>query len=419
MSTEHAKRARTAEVTRAFSLTLGFGLTLHFTGRASVVLLDGGAAISSRPMKALSTYGFADQGITIECLTAAARVQVTGVFKWQTTRADADVCDLHAQLDSARVAAAASNGRGPVVIVVGRVDTGKSTLVNHLVSRALIPVEGRAAGPFGVIQVELDIGQASMACPGAVSACFLRAPLSPDDDHDGSVPLSFFFGDKTVRPASKDRYIDAVRDLRRSMENVFDRQKEFGPGGAVANTMGWVEGLGLELQKQAIDALRTTHIIVTGNDEKLLEEMRAVARASARGMQVLTYSVDKALLRSRTSQMRAAARDGRIRRYFCGAPHKPLTPARVLVTIASLLLLDAESFEPVAPRDIAPTTLCAVSNGTDAEQARHANVAGFIVVLDVGDTFLGVLAPATGPLPSRVVLVSRSIRMAARDVPAF
>jgi polyribonucleotide 5'-hydroxyl-kinase len=183
--------------------------------------------------------------------------------------------------------------------------------------------------------------------------------------------------------------------------------------------MGWVEGLGLELQKQAIDALRTTHIIVTGNDEKLLEEMRAVARASARGMQVLTYSVDKALLRSRTSQMRAAARDGRIRRYFCGAPHKPLTPARVLVTIASLLLLDAESFEPVAPRDIAPTTLCAVSNGTDAEQARHANVAGFIVVLDVGDTFLGVLAPATGPLPSRVVLVSRSIRMAARDVPAF
>lgn len=69
--------------------------------------------------------------------------------------------NVHAALEQQRVSAEQENTRGPVAMVVGPGDVGKSTLTRLLLNYAV----RMARRP---IYVDLDVGQGSISVPGTV-----------------------------------------------------------------------------------------------------------------------------------------------------------------------------------------------------------------------------------------------------------
>lgn len=69
--------------------------------------------------------------------------------------------NVHAALEQQRVAAEKEGTRGPVTMVVGPGDVGKSTLVKLLLNYAV----RMARRP---IYVDLDVGQGNISVPGTI-----------------------------------------------------------------------------------------------------------------------------------------------------------------------------------------------------------------------------------------------------------
>lgn len=69
--------------------------------------------------------------------------------------------NVHAALEQQRVAAEQENTRGPVTMIVGPGDVGKSTLTRILLNYAVRM--GRRP-----IYVDLDVGQGQISVPGTI-----------------------------------------------------------------------------------------------------------------------------------------------------------------------------------------------------------------------------------------------------------
>lgn len=402
---------------RVLTASLGHDVSLHCYGPTTVTLLEGKASVFGCPMRQYTAYTFQRTGVSVAALSAQVRVEVNGDFQAAVVPSDTAAAAIHASLDASRVAAASAGSSGPVVLVTGAVDTGKSTLCSYLVNRA-VAQETPAADrpPMAVSLVDVDVGQSGITCPGTIATTFVRECPEPDEDLVAAVPLTFFFGDKTVTPATQERYLDMCSDVKRCLDLVGEQHTEFATGGTIINTMGWIEGLGLQLVTQLVDVMRVTDVVVTGSNPELAAKLRQVTQLSARRVALHEYPANTNIF-ARKSAVRSAARSARIHRYFCGTEQWPLSPVRLVVQVADVQLVDAVSCKPVQPSDIAPLTLCAVSHAASADASAKANVAGFVVVLDVAPTCIVVLAPAPGPLPSNVLLVSPGITLHAQDVP--
>ena len=78
--------------------------------------------------------------------------------------------NCHFALEALRAAAAAAKTRGPVVMVVGGPDTGKSTLARLLVNYAAR--QGRRP-----LLADLDSSRGGMAMPGAIGLACVQQPV--------------------------------------------------------------------------------------------------------------------------------------------------------------------------------------------------------------------------------------------------
>jgi polyribonucleotide 5'-hydroxyl-kinase len=395
------------------SVARGHDLSLHFYSDASVVLLDGDATVFGTPLRRYVTYAFPPGGIAIAAVGGNTRVEVS----WRDGQSlvvphDTLGNELHQTLQAQRVEALAgtsSQGRGPTVLVVGNVDQGKSTLCRTLANRCVADGDGA----LGVAIVDVDVGQPAVACPGSVSAVFLREPTPVDEGLVASTPLSFFFGDKTLTQDTLGRYLDLCAALRQCVQQAAVTNRDFECGGTIINTMGWTDGIGFEVIAALIDIFRVTDVIVTGGDADLEKRVRG----SVRNVPVRRY-VNTNIL-TRNGKVRAQARSSAISRYFSGTAKTRLAASRLVVPLAGLTLLDATTLKEVSASSLQPRTLCAVSTGLTAAEAGTANVAGFVLILDVGKTTLSLLAPSSGALPSSVLLVAWNITVPKENVPAI
>lgn len=118
----------------------------------------------------------------------------------------------HAALEQLRETADAENKRGPVVMVVGPGDVGKSTVCRLLLNYAVRV--GRRP-----ILVDLDVGQGQIAVPGTLGALLIERPATIEDGFSQEAPLVFTFGHKSPRTNS------ALYDLlvKRLAEKVGER----------------------------------------------------------------------------------------------------------------------------------------------------------------------------------------------------
>ena len=392
-----------------YEISGGQELSIHYR-KGKFVMLDGEATVFGSPVRLNSAYEFEGRGVAVATSTRA-RLHVEGLFEAQLCVTDASAKELHRLFDISRKAALEQKMQGPHILVVGPADTGKSTLCRELINWTF-----HESSLYNIAFVDVDLGQTAITVPGTISTVFLESCLPIDDEFSNVVPLVFFHGDKTLNAGSYDRYLDLCAYTQQCIDCVAAVRPAYAAGGAIVNTMGWVEGMGYEAISHMIDIFRITDIIVTGNSEELVSRVSADAKTRVRGVSVRQLSKpSKIFVRNRTD--RVDARSRQIVRYFSGTPPVPLTPCRIVVQLREVTFIHALSFEELQPQNLESLTLCAVSNSETLQAARTANIAGFVVLLEVGLSSVSLLAPSPGPLPRRILLVAPSLQLRSTDIP--
>jgi len=326
---------------------------------------------------------------------------------------------LHAALDARRQRAFEAQSRGPCVVVAGPMDAGKSTITRMLGSWA-------ARGAWQPALVDVDVGQGSITIPGSVSAAVLEAPVDIEEGIPLEAPLVFYYGD--ISPSDNPQL---YRHLVEQLAVVLAKRAELDPranaAGHIINTMGWVEGLGLELLLHTVRTFEADVVCVVGQD-RLYAQLTQLLRGS--NVEVLALPRSGGVV-TRDKDYRRAARQGRLRDYFYGhrgdlQPHSQVVPAASLTVfqvtnptanlpttalpIGARPVSDPMKVTRVAPQDLDKRVL-AVTYAADESDLLFRNVAGFVYVTALhereGELMATLLCPRPGPLPGTALLASR------------
>ncbi|PBJ80853.1 pre-mRNA cleavage complex II Clp1 protein [Trypanosoma cruzi cruzi] len=394
-------------------------LNIHFKGSGCIVLVDGDATVYGAPLKRNVRYNFSRCGIPVVC-SLSCRVHVEGEFTAKISLMSSAIDDIHALLDLARADATISNDvprefhdkgpRGPRVLVVGNQNTGKSSLCRALANLATSDKK------YGVALVDTDVGQQGIACPGSIATAFIEEYIPVDDGFNAMMPLIFFFGDKTVTASSRKRYLDLCAFTSQAIASVCMSRPQYAIGGVIVNTMGWTTGIGRDILFELISIFSITHVVVCGSDEELAEELRRAA--IGHGITPLRYPKQPRLFHRGRSQL-CESRTEQLLTYFKGTIRTPLSPYRGVAFVKDVYFLNALTLEVLSWQEVAPLSVAAVSWSDSLESVDEANIAGFIVLLEIGKRFFSFLSPASGNLPKPFLLVSSTIKLPWSKVPPF
>lgn len=218
----------------------------------------------------------------------------------------------HGALEQLRVNADKRNTKGPVALIVGPTDVGKSTLCRILLNYGVRL--GRRP-----IYVDLDIGQGNIGVPGTIGALLVERPSPVDDGFSEQSPLVYHFGHKS--PSENDtlykKIISKLAEVTLERLNVNKKAKS---SGMIINTCGWVKGQGYQHLLHAAQAFEVNAIFVLDQERLYNQLLRDTPKACN-----IVFLPKSGGVVERSKSLRSETRDFRIKEYFYG--HKsPLYP---------------------------------------------------------------------------------------------
>lgn len=322
--------------------------------------------------------------------------------------------NCHAALEQLRVTADETNGTGPIVMVVGPSDVGKSTVCRILLNYAVR--QGRRP-----IYVDLDVGQGNISVPGTISALLVERPAKVEDDFSQQAPLVYQFG--SISPSVNSTYFDILQ--KRLAEVTLERLNANQQGkssGMVINTCGWIKGGGYKHILHAAKSFKADAILVLDQERLYNELLRDLPRSK---FEVVFLQKSGGVV-ERSKNLRAEARDQRIREYFYGK-RSPLYPHSFDIKWADIQICKVGA--PSLPDSCMPLGMRAEDNKTKVlsvqpsmsllhhllavtyadsieDEVISTNVAGFVCVtnVDIERQTITVLSPQ--PLLNTVCLLS-------------
>uniref|UniRef100_A0A182PA03 Protein CLP1 homolog n=1 Tax=Anopheles epiroticus TaxID=199890 RepID=A0A182PA03_9DIPT len=323
--------------------------------------------------------------------------------------------NANSALEHLRYKAEQEDAQGPIVMVVGPADVGKTTLCRIFLNYAVRL--GRRP-----IFVDLDVGQGGIAIPGTIGALLVERPAPVAEGFSQQAPLVYHYGHSS--PSANNIFYDVL--ISKLAETTLERlqaNKKAKSSGMIINTCGWVKGSGYSHILHTVEAFEVSAIFVLDQERLYNELLRDVKKS----VQVVFLPKSGGVV-ERTKSQRTEARDQRIREYFYGSK-MPLFPHSFDVKFSDIKIFKIGS--PPLPDSCLPlgmkaednyTKLVAVQPGphllhhilavsfaenTD-ENVIQTNVAGFICVTSVNmeKQVLTVLSPQPRPLPQTILLVS-------------
>jgi len=329
--------------------------------------------------------------------------------------------NTHAALEQMRIKAEQERTRGPITLVVGPSDVGKSTVCRILLNYAVRL--GRRP-----VYVDLDVGQGSISVPGSLGALLVERHASIEEGFSQNSPLVYHYGHITPRPnlVLYNQLVSRIADVvRERMKN----NKKAEASGVVINTCGWVRGEGYNQIKHIAQAFEVDVIIVL-DQERIYNDL---VRDMPKFVKVVWQPKSGGVV-SRSSEQRDILRDSRVKQYFYGSngnlfPHSfevkfdelkeriykigaPELPASCLplgmkITDNKTKLVAVNP----SPRELL-NHLLAVSFTSVVDEAITTNITGFIVVTAVNmeEKKLTVLCPQPRPLPEATLLLLSDIK---------
>jgi len=328
--------------------------------------------------------------------------------------------NTHAILQERREAAKIQKTAGPRVMVVGAVDSGKSTLCKILCNYAA------RCGEY-VTYIDLDIGQGSITIPGVLSAIAWERPLDPEESFGSAAPIGYFYGH--VSPGENPKLFKVLtQHLATAVLRRCEQNPEVNASGLIVNTCGWVEGVGYELLLHSIDVF-TVDVVLVIDHERLYSDLTTDVKTklkSQRNIEIVKLPKSGGVV-PRDPTFRRKTRMNRIREYFYGkmnelSPHSLVFDFQDLNIYkvgggpqapSSALPLGAEpTIDPIRLVEQFPSlellhSVLGVSHAQSIDKLLETNIAGFVYVTDVNmeRRKLTVLSPSPGILPSRYLLL--------------
>ncbi|VVC41652.1 Hypothetical protein CINCED_3A010548 [Cinara cedri] len=142
------------------------------------------------------------------------------------------------------------------VLLAGYKKSGKSTLMRYFINRCLKKWKK-------ILVLDLDIGQSEFTMPGCVSAFIVDTPLlGPNFTHMLQPFKSYFFGSTDVT-SNIPLYHKIVKIIVKDIENI-----DLNCIPCFINTMGFVEGSGLEILYNILSETKPSDVIQLKFDER-------------------------------------------------------------------------------------------------------------------------------------------------------
>ncbi|XP_043471503.1 protein CLP1 homolog [Leptopilina heterotoma] len=322
--------------------------------------------------------------------------------------------NCHAALEPMRDIAEKGESQGPITMIVGPCNVGKSTLSKILLNYA-------ARMHRRPIFVDLDVGQGQISIPGTIGALLVERPASVTEGFSQQAPLVFHFGHNSPQ-YNIELYNLIVTKLAKVCRDRLQANKKARASGVVINTCGWVRGDGYKLLTHAAQAFEVDVILVL-DQERLYNELKDDMPDFVK----VVHLPKSGGVVERGQSQRAETRDAAVREYFYGL-RTPLYPHSLEIKFSEARLYKIGA--PILPTSCMPlgmtadenmTKLVAVSPGpnllhhllsisfanSNEDDVIQTNVAGFVCVtnVDVERQTLTVLSPQP-KLPQTVLLVS-------------
>lgn len=334
--------------------------------------------------------------------------------------------NIHGLLEQERDRAASIGDRGPVVLVCGPGDVGKSTLTRILCNYAV-----RAQRT--PLLADLDVGQGCMSVPGTIGLNVIERQADVESGFSEVAPLIFHFGYQN--PAGNiNLYNLIVSKAANAMCAKYDADRKVKTSGCIINTCGWVTGAGFRALVNAIRAFEVAVVLVL-DQERLYNEL---TREMPDFVKVVFVPKSGGVV-VRSKQYRTEARDARIREYFYGTPLKTATtrfyPHSFDVPFAQMKIFKIGA--PAVPNSCLPIGMKADDNQTkltpitaihqlvkhqllsmstcsiaEKHHAVESNIQGVICVTDI-DLEAGmvtILSPQPRPLPTDCVFLTSEVQ---------
>jgi polyribonucleotide 5'-hydroxyl-kinase len=277
-----------------------------------------------------------------------------------------------------------NSSKGERIMIVGNVDTGKSTLCKILTSWTI------RLGKENPYFIDLDVGQNQISIPGTISCVQLQDHIDIEEGFSLSSPLSFFYGHE-----SADKNLSHYKGLMEQMASFIHFKQEKEPkNGVYINTCGWIENGGYSLILHAAKSFKVDEILVMDND--LL--------ASKLSKDFPKLKIEKIIksggVVSRNKTFRKSTRMNKVREYFYGmedilSPHTlhlkfedveigqigatsvKQTPS-FLLPIGQKSSYDPTEIQPVMINEQLMHSILAVSQANDMKDISKKPVYGYV-----------------------------------------
>jgi polynucleotide 5'-kinase involved in rRNA processing len=191
------------------------------------------------------------------------------------------------------------------VLLVGGLDTGKSTLAHALLSSAL--AAGRSAA-----YLDADVGQKSVGPPTTVSLKVLRGPESLEPEELARPDALSFVGSTSAQ--------GHMLPVIAGVAALFEQAKQMGADFVVVDSSGLVSGIhGQVLKYHKVEMLRPDLVVGLQRGEELLPLLGVIQRFF--DTEVVPLGVVPGVVPTSVEQ-RAENRELAMRRYFAGELHR-------------------------------------------------------------------------------------------------
>ena len=304
--------------------------------------------------------------------------------------------NVHGYLEKVREESVKENRRGPIVLLCGPVDVGKSTLAKILLNYAVSC--GRTP-----IYVDLDVGQGNIGIPGTIGCNTIERPCDIETGFSDLAPLILHYGDKSL-DTNISLYKLLITELARMIFKKMDEDPLAKESGCILNTGGWIIGAGYRLLLHIAKEFQV-NIILAIDQEKLYNEL---VRDQPEFVKVL-FTPKSGGVVSKSYEHRRENRDKRIREYFYGSKLKELSNGTQLyphsfdISFNSLRIFQIGA--PEVPNSCLPlgmkkedhltqlvevkpsmtilNHILSLTNTSDLNEIIKSNVKGFICVTNV------------------------------------
>lgn len=322
----------------------------------------------------------------------------------------------HTAMEAMRDHADNTETRGPVVMVVGPSDIGKTTLSRTLVNCGIRI--GRRP-----IYVDLDCARGQVGIPGTIGALLVEEPADVVDGFNQTAPMIFHYG-HTDPNSNLLLYNLMVMKLAKACSQRLRTNRKSNVSGMVINTRGWTPQEGTKILAHAARAFEVDLILVLKQD-RLYSEL---AKEMSDNVKVV-HLPKSGGVEERSQEERNEMRNRSLRQYFYGSIRKPLYPhsfevkwSKVKIfrigrpnipsTCMPIGMKAEDSYKKLVEVTPGPNLLHHLLSisfaDSSTEDLLQKNIAGYICItnVDVKRQTLTILSPQPGPITNHILLLN-------------